>query len=237
MQIKLIKTTLLILLFMVAIGSSTAQSEYDTVVIQDMESWTAAKFQLKVNKKLKFQLSQQLRLKHNSSELERTFTQLKGEYKINSNFSFGAGYRFILEQKSTDFLMQHRFQFDGAYSFKLERFRGDVRLRYQSVKVPSLESKLADNHLRGKFEIGYNIKSWKLDPYVSTEIFRQVVSDYTTGFDKIRFQMGTTYDFNKKHSISAFYGFEKELNELYPKITYLFGVSYKYKLKLKKNED
>jgi hypothetical protein len=232
MKNKLIKVSVVFIAFMSFSYHTFAQDDYDTIVIRDLESWTAAKFQLKVNDKLKFQVSQQLRLKHNSSELERTFTQLKGVFSVSPNFSFGGGYRFILEQKSDYLLKEHRLQLDGTYSFKFDRFKGDVRLRYQSVKTPSLNLDFSNNHLRGKFELEYNIKSWKLDPYVSSEIFRQVGEGYTSGYDKVRFQMGTTYAFNKKHSISAFYGLEKELNETYPKATYLLGVSYKFKLKL-----
>ncbi len=224
-------------LFTVLSNRTKAQTEYDTIVVADLESWTSAEFKYKFNSKFDFDIAQNLRLKKNSSQLERTFTQVGFNFKPNKNFKFGIGYRFIWEQKSSSIQTEHRWNVDGAYKFEVGELSGQTRIRFQNGKEFPLSENFADKHLRLKLKLDYNIKNWKLDPEFSSEIFRAVGNESTKNFDKVRFTLGTDYKFNKQHSISIFYGIEKDLNETYPKTTYLVGIGYKFTLKNKSNEE
>jgi long-subunit fatty acid transport protein len=202
-----------------------------------LESWTSAEFNYKFNKKFDFDIAQNLRLQKNSSQLERTFSQVGINFKPNKNFKFGIGYRFIWEQKSSSIQTEHRWNLDGAYKFEVGELSGQTRIRFQNGKEFPLSENFADKHLRLKLKLDYNIKNWKFDPEFSSEIFRAVGNESTKNFNKVRFTIGTDYKLHKKHSISIFYGLEKDLNETYPKATYLVGVGYKFTLKQKKNEE
>lgn len=225
-----------ILILCMAGLSGYAQDEYDTIVIRDLETWSSATFQVKFNKKLSLSLSPQLRLQENSSHLERYFADLEMEYKLNKNLEFSLGYRFLSESKNSGMQWAHRYNIDGKYKFEINRFDGYLRLRYQSGREFGDAENTWENHFRLKTKIGYNIKDWKIDPYISGEIFRLSGKNIDAQFDKMRFTVGSSYKFNKKHSISFFYGGEKQLNTTYPKTTYIVGLGYKFTFKPSKND-
>lgn len=216
--------------------TSLAQKEYDTIVIRDLESWTSATFQLKLNKKMSFELSPQLRLEKNSSQIERVLSDFGFEYRLNKNFEFGVGYRLYSENKKKGYQLGHRYNLDAKYNFGFSRFDGSVRLRYQSGTELGSTENIWGNDLRLKTKLGYNIKKWKLDPDISAELFHTVGEKGNNRLNKMRITLGSSYKFNKEHSISFFYGLERELNETYPKATYLIGIGYKYTLKPAKDE-
>lgn len=226
-----------LLLFILANFNSFAQEEeYDTIVIRDIESWHNIQFEYKFNKKFKVGISEQIRLDENSLKLDRFFTELELEYNFWKGFDLGAGYRFITEQKKSGLSNGQRWNLDLAYSNKVNRFKFNTRIRYQSkIEFPKTEND-KENYLRLKLKIDYNIKDWKFDPYFTSEIFRTTNHTFKNSWDNYRFTLGTNYDFNKHHALSLFYGGEKELNVANPKTTFLFGLGYKYTLKHKKND-
>ncbi len=211
------------------------QDEYDTVVVQDLESWNSATFELKLNKKFNLQFSEELRLQENSSKIERFFSELKLNYKLHKNFQLGLGYRFFTENKRSGYQNGHRWNIDTKYKFDIERFNGYARLRYQSAKEFNSDDN-PENHLRMKVKLKYDIKNWKIDPYISAELFGLTGKEACNQFDKMRFTTGSSYKFNKMHSVSFFYGIEKELNTNYPKTIFLIGLGYKFTFKLSTNE-
>ncbi len=213
-----------------------SQEEYDTVVIRDLETWHNVQFEYKFNKKLRLGISEHVRLDENSLQLDRFFTELELKYKIGKGFGINGAYRFITEQKKSGLSNEHRWNIDGLYSYELNRLKLSSRIRYQSkIEFPTSEN-TKDNYLRFKIKLAYNFKDWKLDPYLSNELFRPTNNALGNSWDTYRITIGTKYKINKHHSISAFYGGERELNKSYPKTTYLFGLGYRYTLKAKKND-
>lgn len=213
-----------------------SQSEYDTIVIRDLESWTSGSFQYKLNKKWSFKVSPQMRLQHNSSQMERFLVDADAEYDLNKHFEFGFGYRLNSKYKNSGIQNGHRWNLDATYKFDINRFDAGIRLRYQSGRVFASEDPSWENHFRLKTKVQYNIKKWKLDPEITGEVFRLSGKGVDAQFDKMRFTIGSSYKFSKQHSVSFFYGFQKELNTTYPKTTYLVGLGYKFTLKPSKNE-
>lgn len=207
--------------------------EYDTVVVQDLESWHKVEFEYQFNDELKLKVSEQIRLEENSLKLERFFTNLELKYKSESGFGLSAGYRFFTEQKNSGLSNGHRWNIDGLYSKKLNRLKIAARVRMQTkIEFPKADN-TRENYLRFKLKLDYNIKNWKFDPYFSNEIFRHTNNTYEKTWDKYRFSIGTNYKFNKQHSLSIFYGAELDLNVTYPQTTYLVGLGYKFTLKAK----
>lgn len=213
---------------------SLGQDEYDTVVVRDLETWTSAGYELKINKKLSFDISEQLRLLHNSSQLEQFFTEIGGAYKPFKGFEVGASYRFIAEKKSSGLSLQNRWSFDAGYGIDIQRLSAQFRVRYQTKSDIKSENPEDPNisHLRFRLKLDYNIKNWKFDPYVTSEFWRAVGSSSDQNFDKLRITMGTDYKLNN-NKFGLFYGLERDLNKSYPKTTYLVGLSYQFKHKLK----
>ena len=87
------------------------------------------------------------------------------------------------------------------------------------------------NTFRFKTGLNYNIKKWKLDPKFSAEIFSRLQDN--DGLDKLRLTLGTDYKLTKASEIGMYYRLEKQLQGIYPKTTYILGLSYEYTFKNK----
>ncbi len=231
--------TILSLVFFTAIFSSSFSQEGTYVEVRDFETWASAGLRLKLNKKWELTLTEQYRLKTNSSVTDQFFTQVEANYIGLDNLELGGGFRFIRENDNVGNIQGYeshtRFNLDLAYKHDISRFKMSYRLRYQSkneIGVSKEEGDYANQHLRLKLGTTYKIKNWKLDPKVSVEIFRYFEKEQQNEFDKFRMTVGTDYEFKKIGTFSAFYRMELELNATYPKTTNILGLKYLYTFKI-----
>lgn len=235
------KVKYVLFLFLAFYIQSSFSQDGQWVTTRDLETWGSLKIKYKINKKWKIAIEEQFRFSNNSSELDNYFTELNTDYSFNKNVFGGIGFRYIRENDNvgeTQGYENHtRLHFDLGYKHELQRFELEYRLRFQTkneLDISKEEGDYANNHLRFKVGLGYNIKKWKLDPEFSSEIFRHYEKGEENGFNKIRFTIGTKYKTKSFGNIGAFYRIERELNVNYPKTTFILGVKYTYTLKNKK---
>ena len=217
------------------------QSFSQTDDTSDWAAWNTIGLNYKLNKKWSFSLEEQLRLKEDISEIDEYFTQLSAEYKIVKNFRLGGGLRYIRENDNQGNIQGYenyfRFNLDATYKHKLNRFSLGYRLRYQNkneLGVSSDEGDYANQNIRLKTSIKYNVKNWSLDPKFSAEIFNRFQEDNdNNGFNKYRLTIGTDYDIKNFGEIGLFYRFEKDLNVDIPETTNIIGLKYTYTFKNK----
>ena len=171
------------------------------------------------------------------SEIDKYFTQLGTDYKITKNFKVGTAARYISENDNTGSVQGYenyfRFQFDATYDHKVNDFSFVYRVRYQN-KNELGEDDYANQYLRFKASIGYNIHNWKLDPEFSAEIFNHIEKGEVDGFNKYRLTIGTTYNMKKYGEIKLYYRYRKQMNTINPKITNIVGLGYTYTIKNQK---
>ena len=203
--------------------------------IQDFESWTVAGLNYKPTQNLKLNLSQQLRLKDNTSTLEQYFTELTLRYKLPHRFKLGGGARYIHKNddqgKNQGIRKYLRWNADLEYNHKINRFTWAYRLRYQSKDELEKTTDILQNTLRAKVGFAYNFKQWKLDPEFSSEIYHGLTDN--EGLNRLRFTLGTQYELHQNGDIGVFIRTEKELTGRYPKRTNILGIKYNYTLKNK----
>jgi hypothetical protein len=213
------------------------------VEVRDLETWSSAGVKLNLDKRWEFGLSEQLRLKTNSSVVSSYFTAFKINYIGWKRWELGGGFRFLRDNDTKGgiqgFENHSRYHIELAYKHKINRFKLAYRLRFQrknELGVSEDEGDYPNRYLRLKLGLGYNLKNWKLDPKFSTEIFRHYEQGEENGFDKIRWTIGTEYKMKKLGALKLFYRMERELNITYPKTTNIFGLSYVYTFKIKTDE-
>lgn len=227
------RTFLLLTFFVYFQDKLIAQDDY-TIVTQDLETWSKVGLKFKVNNDFSLGLNQQFRLNENSSSMDQIITNFDTKYKINKSLYFGLGFRYIADKKSDDsFQNDFRYNIDAGYKHSINQFSLNYRLRYQNkneIGFSKTDGDDIDHVFRLKIGAEYNIKNWKLDPQFSTEIFNDLTQS-TDKLYKVRFTLATDYSINKMNSIGAFYRLERELNESYPKTTYIIGLNYKFTLK------
>jgi hypothetical protein len=211
-----------------------------SVVVSDFETWSSLGLKMKFTKKFSLGLDQEFRLEENSSAMDQYFTNVGLNYKVHKRFSLGADYRFIRNNDPDGYENRSRFSFDAAFNHKLERLQLSYRLRLQTRNdhgVSTEEGDYAVNKIRFRLKADYNIKKWKLDPYLSAEIFRSSQKYTLSSVDNFRMTLGTSYKLKNFGRVSAFYRVDHQLGISYPVSTYILGVSLRYNLNFIKSAD
>jgi hypothetical protein len=229
-----IKTLILTMSIILSFSSFSQTEEGTTIVTQDFETWSKLGFKYIAHEKFTIGLNQGFRFNENSSTLDQSLTNLGFKLKATEHLNFGLGLRYISDRGGNDlFDNDFRFNMDIIFKHKVKALKFQYRFRYQNRNEIGLSTEEGDSYkhyLRLKAGVKYSIKNWKLDPIFSTEIFRDMTK-VTGGFDKLRFTLGTTYDFKKFGELGLYYRLERELGFSYPKTTSIVGLNYTYTFK------
>jgi hypothetical protein len=222
------KYILILLLF--TTGRAFAQDETKP----DFNTWSSMGLGYKFNKKMSFELQEQLRLKENSGTIDQYFTHLSGKYELFKNFDLGLGLRFIKTNDNKGKVQGYenfiRYQMDAAYGYKIERISISHRIRYQNKSELKTDEKNQVQQIRFKTGLSYNIPHWKLDPEVSGEIFSLIKNLENNSFKKYRITLETNYSLRKMGKIKLFYRLERPSEPLGDK-TNVLGLGYSYTIK------
>lgn len=226
---------LILLLSISLLGTGYAQ---DSVLVRDFESWNGISLKKSfLDKKLDLQLTQEFRLNSNSSRLNNYFTELGVEYEIIKGLEAGIGYRFIRNNTKNGYVNEQRLNADLSHKHKIDRLEIGYRFRYQNRSEIGIKKEDGDDPIskyRLRLKAGYNIKNWKLDPYISSEIFYATETsrvnyvpsitevENISGFQKLRFTLGTSYKINDLLELNGFYRIERDF-KTYPTVYYTPG--------------
>ncbi|MFZ9028465.1 MAG: DUF2490 domain-containing protein [Crocinitomicaceae bacterium] len=226
---------LILLLFIGLISGVYAQ---DSVLVRDFESWNGISLKKSfLEKKLNLQLTQEFRFNSNSTRLNNYFTEIGADYEIIKGLEAGLGFRFIRNNTKKGYLNEQRFNADLSYKHKIDRLSLGYRFRYQNRNEIGVSKDDGDDPVskyRFRLKVGYNIKNWKLDPYLSTEVFYATETsrvnyvptitevENIAGFQKLRFTLGTSYKINDVLKLNGFYRIERDF-KTYPTIYYTPG--------------
>ena len=228
-----------LLVWITSIQTSSAQNSTN-VVTSDFESWMSAGIKLKVHKKWSFGLSESLRLKENSTQIDQYFTNLAVDYSPFSFIEFGTAFRFSQYNEGEDGYVPHyRINVDVAFKHKLKRFSFNYRLRYQfknDLTETSADGDYFKHGIRLRAKATYNIKKIPLEPILMVEMFNKYEKYNLFTFDKLRYTAALSYDLKQYGKVKLFYSLEQEVFVSYPKLTSIVGLAYVYTIKIKKKK-
>lgn len=230
---KILRTGLIAIVLLMSSYGFSQETVTDSYEVRDFETWSSIRLKYKANEKWNMGLQAQLRLDANSSEVKAYFGQYNLGYSFSKHFQLAGGLRYIKYNDNSGNVQGYedyfRYHLDAIFKHKADRFNFKYRLRYQNRNELGVEDD-AVRYLRLKAGLGYNIKNWKLDPEVSGELFNSVGTD-NDELKGFRLTIGTSYKVHKSGKIGAFYRYEKELNETWPKSVNIVGFKYTYTLK------
>lgn len=199
--------------------------------VKDAGLWLSLNFEKKITKRIAAELSQEVRINENISELGISFTEIGGEYKFNKKVSAALFYRYIQKRQLNDmYLSSHRWFVDVSYKRKIKKISLTLRQRIQAqvrALSTSSESKVPEYYMRTKLSVKLDLDK-KYTPFISGEIFYPVFNREEIFIDNTRVSAGFEYEFNKRHSVTIFYMINSEVNVNDPWTDYISGVSYKY---------
>jgi len=235
MMRKMVK--LFLLLFLTVCNCLTAVGQQ-----WDFISWTGIQAKGKLTKKLGLAIEQQLRLKENSTTVDKTFTELGLSYDLPKGFGITAEYRLSHEpQKEGEMRAASRYNFDLTYSKKFLKLRAKVRARFQHApNATGSNERVAFNedplNLRLKISLSYNgIK--RFTPGLAYEVFLLANNAARSGFNKFRYRAFINYKLNKRHGLGAFYMVQTVYSGAFPRFDSVLAVNYTYTWKRPKKRN
>lgn len=195
--------------------------------VNDAGLWLNINVEKKITQQFSAQFTQGIRLNENFSELGTSFSEIGMSYKIIKPLTVGALYRYSKKRKVDDFYStSHRYGFNVNYKLKIKSFKINFREQFQSEykDLGTREmSYIPKKHFRSKISISYDLEK-KYSPFVSYELFYKI-GDY---IDNVRYKAGIDYEFNKLHTVNAYYMIDKEKNVKNPWTSYIFGFGYNF---------
>ena len=227
-----------ILLLSIVALMATVHAQEDQ---SDLNSWLVAAFEFEPADKVRLGIEGQLRLKDDISVVDQYFGELNAQYKLPHGFRIGAGLRYIRDNDTRGNIQGYenhlRYNFDASYRHKIKRFGLRYRVRYQNRNELNISKSEGDVHreaLRFRARFTYDFKKWKLDPFLSGELFNRFrARNYDNGFNKYRLSLGTDYKVKKFGRLAFAYLFEKEFNITDPRTFHIFKLGYTFEMKRK----
>jgi len=201
--------------------------------VNDAGLWTEISLEQPVNKDLSFELSEELRLNENCTEIGTAFTQVGIDYEIMKHLKGGIAYRFVQKRKVEDFYsFRHKWIAELTYKYKLKKFSTSFRTRYtrQYADIQSSEKgHVPAEYMRTRLGFEYDF-SKHISSYLSGEVFFNISPGMENIPDQLRFAAGVEYAFNKRSVVEVGYLIDKEQYVVNPTTGYIVTISYSYKL-------
>ena len=211
--------------------ASLQVSAQETKVVRDLMLWTGAAVEKSFGKDWTLSLGEEVRFKHNISEINNYFTEAGLRYRINKNFALEGGYRFTRDRKSDGhYETRTRYNLDLRFRGALDFMTIDYRLRYQKeVEGFNLLEQGSDyqKYVRHRIKLRYDDLK-RIEPFVSGEVFQRFLFAQNGTFHFFRIVTGIKVEPGNWGSFDIAYGFNREFTSLQPAMVYQFQLNYTY---------
>ena len=194
--------------------------------ISDNHLWTGAKLRFRMNKKLRFDIEEQVRFNNDVSKLNITFTEGSILYEFTKRISIKGNFRYTYDPESHNAL---RYSADFAYDWSKKRFPFDFKYRIRFQRQVEEHTRESDNYLRNKFSADYNL-SRLVDPFIAYESYFKL--DYINKFTVNRYVVGLEWRILKNLDLETFFMYENEFGERNPEINKVYGIGLTYDFEL-----
>ena len=233
--------TLIFLFSLIASSALHAQN--------DVGLWLKHDLSYSINKKIKFGIDFQARFDQNISRNKELFSTPSIQWEVHKYISLGAEYRFSYYPNSAfenGKPVSQRFgaNFEFQNIEKLLSKKSDFGLSLRIAGTSEHQKyERADNYIRTRLKVDYNIPKTKLKPELSAELFYHFndrisysfteVRGYNT-FNKLRIKLGLEYPLGLKHKVSVFGQYQRKL--LSSENDLVIGASYSYNINKKEKK-
>lgn len=211
--------------------ASLQLSAQETKVVRDLMLWTGAAVEKSLGKDWTLSLGEEIRFKHNISEINNYFTEAGLRYRINKQFALEGGYRFTRDRKSDgSYETRTRYNLDLRFRQPLDFMTIDYRLRYQKeVDGFGLLGQGSDyeKYVRHRVKLRYDDLK-RIEPFVSGEVFQRFLFAQSGTFHFFRIVTGVKVEPGNWGSFVIAYGFNREITSLQPAMIYQLQMNYTY---------
>ena len=197
--------------------------------VNDAQLWVSIAGEKHLNYDLLIVVNPEIRMGENIGDVSRFSIDAGIEYRINKHFKGGMYYKFLTNRLlDNTYEIRNRFYLDLSGKVKHGKFVFGFRTRYQNQYQDGgggMEWSVPKSYLRNKFSVKYDFpKRWS--PSISYEVWTNLFDQIN---DNFRLVVSFDYELNKKSSITAGYGFSREINLANPLTIYLGLLTLNYK--------
>jgi hypothetical protein len=185
-------------------------------------TWIELSFSKEFLKRFEFSIIPEFRLQDDFTVDEYIF-EGRLQYKPLKYLSLATSYRYGINVKKSGNESAQHVVFDVTGKTGVQRFDGSLRLRFTNDAETEL-IQWENFYLRPRAKIGYNIKAWKTDPYISYEFYYDFENNQIF---KGRYDFGVSRKIGKYHEIEVYYrlqDFYYERNSIN-----ILGLNYTFK--------
>jgi hypothetical protein len=201
-------TNKLVLVILLICTSSISFSQ------DDFGIWYSITAEKKLVKNLGLDLDANVRTFNNASKIEEAFFDIGLSYKVNKYLSAAVSYRFTeFKEKDDLFHPRHKWFADLKGRLPIGDFDLSARLRFQQrykTYFRDTNDKESKEAGRIKLKLLYNIPSFPVNPYLSSEFFFPIFTQSERVVEKNRFMAGIEYKIAKKHSFDLEYMHQRD---------------------------
>lgn len=163
-------------------------------------TWIELTFTKKFLKDFEFSIIPEFRLQDDFTLDEYIFEGKLG-YGPYKFLDLAVSYRYNTNVKNNGNEVSQYMVFDVTGKTEYKRFDGSLRARFTNDSDGG-EIQWESFFFRPRVKIGYNIKNWKTDPYISGEFFYDLKN---AEFYKGRFDIGVSRKLGKYHEVGMYY--------------------------------
>ena len=211
------------------LGSSSLLLAQSTT---DSRSWIGIETAVELSRLIDIDLGIQHRTKDNLAALDEYFFENTINYKLNDQFNFGIGTRYIKhnDTKGGQQGIENRWRFQAELSFKQkwERLIFKSKLQYQTLRDAENAMDVLTNYIRLKNSVEFKINHWKYDPTLSVEPFVYSNHPFLSGIKQWRFGIDTDFNVFNDQKIKVGYYYATNVQDTFNR--HIFILLYKLKL-------
>ena len=227
MMMMTIRRTVTIIMLLLAASAAYCQDDFGI--------WYSVSAEHKLVKKLDLDLSGSIRTFDNARKVDEAFLEGGLTFKITRFLSVGGAYRYTdSRDKDGSYHPRHKWFADIKGSASIGDLNLSARFRFEKrYKTYFLDNNdnIPTSHGRFKLKALYDIHSFRINPFIASEIFCPMFADAKSGrrmVDKGRYWIGVEYKIAKKQSVDVAYLFQRDY---LPHISDINIISLEYNLK------
>ncbi len=209
------------LLFFILILPFSSFAQVDAPEIQeDFEIWSSINLEKEFLQHFEAEFEGSYRIYDNATRLKGLLGELGVTYKHKKWLRVKIGYRIASRVDFTE----HRLKGDLVLQAEINRFEISLRNRLQREWILNKKPK---DFLRERLKVGYNIKNFPLDPFISGEAWYRF-SNIENQFEEFRADIGIEWGISNKSDLELFYRIMEEVHVNDPLRSYVFGLEFTY---------
>jgi hypothetical protein len=205
---KIFISTFLFFIYLQCFGQNT-----------DVELWLSAEIRKDLGKKFRLYYEQGYRRDDFLAHTKTFYFETGGFYKPAKFLWIGPYYRFY-----SDFRDYRNNHLVGVLVLRGNLNRFDLKSRSRYIAEFGRD-KGTDHYLRERISLDYDIRNFKIDPFIASEFIFHLQPEKTEN-EQIRLETGAEWKLAKRHTLDFFYRYQIERNVNDPIRSHVIGIDY-----------